>query len=172
MAWKRSSTVGTLVGLAIETTGDLQLARFKRDPANRGRVMGRGLWRYSRHPNYFGEAVVWWGFFLVVLPSPNAAWAVIGPITITFLLVRVSGVRMLEKGMIERKPGYADYVRKTSAFIPWPPRRIWGIRDLEAASILGCEDAQLWSRFERADLSGNQGQKNPGVDAAGSESDG
>lgn len=112
-----------LFGLLFETVADLQLARFKRDPANRGRVMDRGLWRYSRHPNYFGEAVVWWGLFLIALSTPTAYWAAIGPIAITFLLVRVSGVRMLEQGLRERKPEYADYVRRTSPFVPWPPRR-------------------------------------------------
>jgi len=112
-----------LFGLLYETIADLQLARFKRDPANRGRVLDRGLWRTSRHPNYFGEAVVWWGLFLIALSTPTGYWAAIGPIAITFLLVRVSGVRMLEKGLRERKPEYADYVRRTSPFVPWPPRR-------------------------------------------------
>ena len=112
-----------LAGALFEAVADGQLARFKRDPANRGLVMDRGLWRYSRHPNYFGEAVVWWGLFLIALSVPNGCWAAIGPLTITFLLVRVSGVRMLEKGLLERKPGYAEYVRTTSAFIPWRPRR-------------------------------------------------
>lgn len=112
-----------LFGLLYEAIADLQLARFKRDPANRGRVLDRGLWRTSRHPNYFGEAVVWWGLFLIALSTPTGYWAAIGPIAITFLLVRVSGVRMLEKGLRERKPEYVDYVRRTSPFVPWPPRR-------------------------------------------------
>jgi len=112
-----------LAGLSFEAVADWQLARFKRNPANRGRVMDRGLWRLSRHPNYFGEAIVWWGLFLVALGVPGGYWAAIGPIAITFLLVRVSGVRMLEKGLLDRKPGYADYVRRTSSFVPWPPRR-------------------------------------------------
>jgi steroid 5-alpha reductase family enzyme len=112
-----------LAGLSFEAISDFQLARFKRLPENRGRVMDRGLWRYSRHPNYFGEAVVWWGLLLVALSTPHGYWAAIGPVTITFLLVRVSGVRMLEKGMLDRKPDYADYVRRTHSFVPWLPRR-------------------------------------------------
>lgn len=110
-------------GLAFEAIADGQLARFKRDPANRGRVMDRGLWRYSRHPNYFGEAVLWWGLLLIALSDPLFGWAAIGPLVLTFLLVRVSGVRMLEKGMLERKPAYAEYVKTTRPFVPWLPRR-------------------------------------------------
>ncbi|MBU0596471.1 DUF1295 domain-containing protein [Candidatus Bipolaricaulota bacterium] len=112
-----------LLGFAFETIGDAQLSRFKRDPANAGKVMDRGLWRYTRHPNYFGESLVWWGIFLIAAATPLGAWSVFGPVLITFLLVRVSGVRMLEAGLKERKPEYADYIRRTSAFIPWPPRR-------------------------------------------------
>jgi len=111
------------IGFAFETIGDAQLRRFKRDPENAGEVMDRGLWRYTRHPNYFGESLVWWGFFLIAASTPLGAWTVFGPALITFLLVRVSGVRMLEAGMKDRKPAYADYIRRTSAFIPWPPRR-------------------------------------------------
>lgn len=118
-----AGTVVWLAGLLFEAIADLQLARFKHDAANRGRVMDRGLWRTSRHPNYFGETVVWWGIFLIALATPNGTWAAIGPAAITFLLVRVSGVRMLEKGLLERKPDYADYVRRTSAFVPRMPRR-------------------------------------------------
>lgn len=118
-----AGTVVWLAGLLFEAIADLQLARFKHDAANRGRVMDRGLWRTSRHPNYFGETVVWWGIFLIALATPNGPWAAIGPAAITFLLVRVSGVRMLEKGLLERKPDYADYVRRTSAFVPRMPRR-------------------------------------------------
>jgi steroid 5-alpha reductase family enzyme len=118
-----AGTIIWLAGLSFEAIADLQLARFKHDAANRGRVMDRGLWRTSRHPNYFGEAVVWWGIFLVALATPHGYWSAIGPIAITFLLVRVSGVRMLEKGLLERKPDYADYVRRTSSFVPRMPRR-------------------------------------------------
>jgi steroid 5-alpha reductase family enzyme len=121
--WDAAGGLVWLVGLLFEAIADLQLARFKRLPENRGRVMDRGLWRYSRHPNYFGEAVVWWGIFLVALATPHGYWAAIGPVTITFLLVRVSGVRMLEKGLVDRKPDYADYVRRTRSFVPWVPKR-------------------------------------------------
>jgi steroid 5-alpha reductase family enzyme len=118
-----AGTIIWLAGLSFEAIADLQLARFKHDAASRGRVMDRGLWRTSRHPNYFGEAVVWWGIFLIALATPHGYWSAIGPIAITFLLVRVSGVRMLEKGLLERKPDYADYVRRTGSFVPRMPRR-------------------------------------------------
>ena len=110
-----------LVGLVFETVGDFQLARFKADPANAGRVLDTGLWRYTRHPNYFGDAMVWWGLFLLSASAPWG-WATVGsPVIMTYLLRRVSGVPMLEKGMAERRPGYADYVRRTSPFFPRPP---------------------------------------------------
>lgn len=111
-----------LVGLAIETLADLQLTRFRRDPANRGRVLDEGLWRYSRHPNYFGEACVWWGFGLMAVAA-GAWWALASPVLMTFLLLRVSGVALLERDIVERRPAYRDYIVRTSAFIPWPPRR-------------------------------------------------
>lgn len=110
-------------GLTFEAVGDAQLARFKKDPNHRGKVFDRGLWKYTRHPNYFGETVLWWGIFLIAVSSPITYWSVIGPITITFLLLRVSGVRLLEKGLTRNKPGYEEYIRRTSAFFPWPPRK-------------------------------------------------
>lgn len=109
------------VGLAFETVGDLQLTRFKRDPANAGRVLDRGLWRYTRHPNYFGDFCVWWGFFLIAA-SAGAWWTVVGALLMSVLLLRVSGVALLERTIVERRPGYADYVRRTSAFFPRSPR--------------------------------------------------
>ena len=109
------------VGLVFEAGGDWQLARFKRDPANAGRVMDRGLWRYTRHPNYFGDFCVWWGFFLIAL-SGGAWWSVAGPLLMSFLLLRFSGVTLLEKDIGERRPAYAGYVRRTNAFFPGPPR--------------------------------------------------
>ncbi len=109
------------VGLVFEAGGDWQLARFKRDPANAGRVMDRGLWRYTRHPNYFGDFCVWWGFFLIAL-SGGAWWTVAGPLLMSFLLMRFSGVTLLEKDIGERRPAYAGYVRRTNAFFPGPPR--------------------------------------------------
>lgn len=110
-----------LAGLTFETVADAQLARFKRDPANRGRVMDRGLWRYSRHPNYFGEACVWWGFGLIAVAG-GAWWALASPLLMTFLLLKVSGVALLERDISERRPAYRDYIARTSAFIPRPPR--------------------------------------------------
>lgn len=112
-----------LAGWLFESVGDWQLARFKRDPANAGKVMSRGLWRYTRHPNYFGDALVWWGLFLVVVDASGAWWTVLGPVMMTWLLVRISGVPMLEKKLKKTRPGYDEYVARTSAFVPWPPRR-------------------------------------------------
>lgn len=119
----RLGTLVWLTGLAWEAAADWQLARFKADPANRGRVMDRGVWRYSRHPNYFGETLVWWGIFLIALADPGNWWTIISPLTITFLLLRVSGVTLLEKELPERRPEYRRYQESTSAFIPWWPRR-------------------------------------------------
>jgi steroid 5-alpha reductase family enzyme len=110
------------LGLFFETVGDLQLAAFKRDPANRGRVMDRGLWRYTRHPNYFGDFCVWWGFYLIALDG-GAWWSFVGPLLMTVLLLKVSGVALLERGMGKR-PEYAEYIRTTSTFFPWPPRSV------------------------------------------------
>lgn len=111
-----------VVGLLFEAIGDYQLARFKADPANEGSVMDRGLWRYTRHPNYFGDCVFWWGLFLFALNTPAGYMTIIGPVVMTTLLLRVSGVALLERSIGRRRPGYADYAARTSAFIPWPPR--------------------------------------------------
>jgi steroid 5-alpha reductase family enzyme len=111
------------VGFAFEAVGDLQLTRFKADPANRGKVMDRGLWRYTRHPNYFGDFCVWWGIWLVALSTGSAWWTAVGPAVMSVLLIRVSGAALLERSLIRRREGYADYVARTSAFFPWPPRR-------------------------------------------------
>jgi len=110
-----------LLGVVIEATADAQLTRFRSDPANRGRVLDTGLWRYSRHPNYFGDAVVWWGFYALAAGG-GAWWTVFAPLIMTGLLTRVSGVPLLEKGLKETRPEYADYVRRTSAFVLWPPK--------------------------------------------------
>jgi steroid 5-alpha reductase family enzyme len=110
-----------LTGFVFEAGGDWQLSRFKKNPANAGQVMNRGLWRYTRHPNYFGEFCIWWGFWLIAL-SAGAWWALPGPLLISFLLLRVSGVTLLEKDIGNRRPQYADYVLKTNAFFPGPPR--------------------------------------------------
>lgn len=111
------------VGLGFETVGDLQLARFKADAANAGRVMNRGLWRYTRHPNYFGDACVWWGLALIAAETGLGALGIIGAAVMTVLLRRVSGVVLLEKSLVKRREGYADYIAGTSAFFPLPPRR-------------------------------------------------
>jgi steroid 5-alpha reductase family enzyme len=110
-------------GLAVETLADAQLAAYKRIPG-RPAVLSTGLWRYSRHPNYFGEAVVWWGFGLIGAAASGTWWALASPALMTWLLVRVSGVSLLERGLLARKPGYADYVANTSAFVPWRPRKM------------------------------------------------
>lgn len=109
-------------GVFFETVGDLQLARFKKDPANADRVMDRGLWRFTRHPNYFGDACAWWGLWLIAFAVPGGFWSIVGPITMTVLLTSVSGVPMLERKIGDRRPGYDEYARRTSAFLPRPPR--------------------------------------------------
>jgi steroid 5-alpha reductase family enzyme len=109
------------IGFIFEAGGDLQLARFIRDPANRGKLLTTGFWRYSRHPNYFGDAACWWGFGLLSLAA-GSYLAILGAAVMTFLLVRVSGVAMLERSLAVNKPGYEDYVRRTSSFIPWKSR--------------------------------------------------
>ena len=114
-----------LVGMVFETLGDYQLARFKRDPANRRKVLDGGLWRYTRHPNYFGEAVLWWGFYLMAA-SAGAWWTIFAPLLMTYLLVRVSGVALLEKDIAQRRPAYREYIRQTNAFLPWRPRPATG----------------------------------------------
>ncbi len=110
-----------LLGTLFEGTADLQLARWKKDPAHRGQVMTEGLWRYTRHPNYFGDFTVWWGLFCLAASTGSGAWTILSPLLLSFLLLRVSGVPLLEQSM-QRRPGYADYVRRTSAFFPRPPR--------------------------------------------------
>ena len=110
------------VGLFFEAVGDVQLEAFKRDPANEGLVMDRGLWRYTRHPNYFGDACVWWGIALVAAETTVGRWGLIGAIVMTVLLRKVSGVTLLEKSLIKRRQGYDAYMARTSPFIPRPPR--------------------------------------------------
>lgn len=111
-----------IFGVAFEAVADAQLARFKADPANRGAVMDRGLWGWSRHPNYFGECCVWWGLGCMAFAAAGAAWPLLSPVLMTVLLLRVSGVTLLEKDIGERRPGYREYVLRTSAFVPRPPR--------------------------------------------------
>jgi len=123
--WTLWHVVGTAVwtiGLVFESIGDWQLARFKRDPENAGRVLDRGLWRYTRHPNYFGDFLVWWGIWIVAAAAPEARWTVVSPVIMSIFLMRVSGVPMLEAALVERKEGYATYIQQTNAFFPWWPR--------------------------------------------------
>lgn len=108
------------LGFLFESTGDYQLSRFKSNPSNKGKLLTTGLWKYTRHPNYFGEAVLWWGFYLIALAAGHW-WVIFSPILMTFLLMKVSGVAMLERTM-KLKPGYEDYMRKTNTFFPWLPR--------------------------------------------------
>jgi steroid 5-alpha reductase family enzyme len=110
------------IGFFFETVGDSELSRFINNPANKGKVMRYGLWRYTRHPNYFGDSTQWWGFYLFALAA-GGWWTVFSPILMTFLLVKVSGVALLDKAMAKRKPGYLEYMQTTSSFFPWPPKR-------------------------------------------------
>ena len=109
-------------GFVWETLADLQLSRFKANLSNKGKVLNTGVWRFSRHPNYFGECCVWWGFYLFALAG-GAWWAIISPILVTLLLLKVSGVSLLESTIVERRPAYADYIRNTNAFIPGAPKK-------------------------------------------------
>jgi len=111
-----------IVGFLFESIGDYQLARFRADPDNSGKVMDRGLWRYTRHPNYFGDALLWWGMFLVAASVPNGAYTVFAPIVMQFFLMRVSGVTLLERSLKKSRPGYEEYVRRTNSFFPWFPK--------------------------------------------------
>ncbi|MEZ5168083.1 MAG: DUF1295 domain-containing protein [Acidimicrobiales bacterium] len=122
LAWVGTSLWS--LGIVFETIGDAQLARFKANPANADQVMDRGLWRYTRHPNYFGDFCVWWGIFLVAAETTDARFGVVGPIVMSFLLLRVSGVPLLERSLRARRPGYTDYIERTSSFFPRPPRKV------------------------------------------------
>jgi steroid 5-alpha reductase family enzyme len=110
-----------LFGFVFESVGDAQLARFAQDPRNRGKILQSGLWRYSRHPNYFGEVAQWWGIWLLAAGTPGGWLSIVGPLTITLLILKVSGIPMLEKKMAAN-PDFAEYKRRTSAFIPWVPK--------------------------------------------------
>ena len=111
------------VGITFEGLGDAQLAKFKKDPANKGQLMNRGLWRYTRHPNYFGDSAVWVGIFLMVVWSWIGALTILSPIAMTYLLVAKTGKALTEKRMSKSKPGYAEYVARTSGFFPLPPKK-------------------------------------------------
>ncbi|MFN3535998.1 MAG: DUF1295 domain-containing protein [Brevundimonas sp.] len=112
-----------LFGIIFETVGDAQLATFKRDPESKGKVLDTGLWRYTRHPNYFGDACVWWGLWLVAAETVPGLFAILGPIFLTFTLTKWSGAPTTEGGMHKSRPGYADYVARTSGFFPLPPKK-------------------------------------------------
>ncbi|MFL6155611.1 MAG: DUF1295 domain-containing protein, partial [Marmoricola sp.] len=109
-------------GLLFESVADWQLVRFKKDPANAGQVLDRGLWRYTRHPNYFGDACVWWGIYLVSASALPGVFTILSPIAMTYFLVFATGARLLEKTMMQR-PGYPEYAARTSMFFPLPPKR-------------------------------------------------
>ena len=112
-------------GIVFEAMGDAQMTQFKADPRNSGQVMDRGLWRFTRHPNYFGESCVWWGLWLMALSGGGlaGAWSIVSPALMTVLLLKVSGVTLLEKDITERRPAYRDYIASTNAFVPGLPRR-------------------------------------------------
>lgn len=111
------------IGFLFEAAGDWQLARFKADPINKGRVMDRGLWAYTRHPNYFGEFLVWWGIYLITLATSNGWWTIFSPVIVTAVLLKMTGIPLTEKGLVENRPGYGDYIKRTSAFVPWLPAK-------------------------------------------------
>ncbi|WP_164931501.1 DUF1295 domain-containing protein [Longirhabdus pacifica] len=130
-AWDEGTALGVLdyVGIALwitgflfEMIGDAQLAAFKKNPANKGKIMTTGLWKYTRHPNYFGEALLWWGVFVIVISVPSGWSAIFAPAALTFLLIKVSGVRLLEKKAMQ-KPEFRAYAKRTSVFIPWFPKK-------------------------------------------------
>lgn len=111
-----------LVGFVFEAVGDYQLVKYKKNPAHKGKIMNQGLWSYTRHPNYFGEVTLWWGMYLIALSVPNGWVAIIGPLTITFLILKVSGIPLLEE-KYKDNPEFQEYKRRTSAFFPLPPRK-------------------------------------------------
>ncbi len=120
-AWDFAGAMAFAIGFLFEAIGDEQLRRFKANPANKGRVLDTGLWRYTRHPNYFGEALLWWGFGMFSVAT-GGYLALVGPAIMTFLLMRVSGVALLEQSLRASKPGYDAYIRSTSSFFPMVPR--------------------------------------------------
>ena len=111
-----------LVGFTFEAGGDYQLAHFKADPQNKGKVLSYGFWRYTRHPNYFGDSAVWWAYGLLSIAA-GSYWQALGSVLMTLLIIKVSGVALLEKTLNHTKPQYAEYVRKTSSFLPWFPKK-------------------------------------------------
>jgi len=112
-----------LIGFTFEAGADFQLSRFKKDPENKGKVLDTGFWKYTRHPNYFGDSAVWWAYALFSIAA-GSYWQIIGPVIMTLLIIRVSGVALLEKSLSRSKPQYREYIQKTSAFLPWFPKKI------------------------------------------------
>ena len=110
-------------GFLFESIGDWQLARFKLDPTSKGRVMDRGLWAYTRHPNYFGEFLIWWGVYLITLSTPDSWWTILSPVIISVVLLKMTGIPLTEQELVKNRPGYSDYVKRTSAFVPWWPAK-------------------------------------------------
>lgn len=111
-----------IIGFYFETVGDLQLTKFRSNPANKGKILNTGVWHYTRHPNYFGDSAQWWGYYLFALAA-GGWWTIFSPIIMTLFLIKVSGVALLEKTMKDTKPGYREYMENTSAFIPWIPKK-------------------------------------------------
>jgi len=111
-----------VIGFTFEAGGDFQLSRFKGDPNNRGKVLNRGFWKYTRHPNYFGDTAVWWAYSLFSIAA-GSYWQIIGSVVMTLLIIKVSGVALLEKTLNESKPQYREYIQKTSSFFPWFPKK-------------------------------------------------
>jgi steroid 5-alpha reductase family enzyme len=112
-----------MVGFTFEAGGDFQLSRFRKNPENKGKVLSTGFWKYTRHPNYFGDSAVWWAYALFSMAAGNY-WQIIGSIIMTLLIIKVSGVALLEKTLNNTKPQYHEYIKKTSAFLPWFPKNI------------------------------------------------
>ena len=109
-----------ITGFIFESGGDYQLARFKANPSNKGKVLSSGLWHYTRHPNYFGDSAIWWGYGLFCLAA-GSLLPILGSLLMTALIIKVSGVALLEKNLVEKKPEYREYIERTSAFFPWFP---------------------------------------------------
>lgn len=121
--WGWAGAAIAVSGIVFETVGDAQLERFRKNPAMKGKVLDTGLWRYTRHPNYFGDFVTWWGISIVGIAAGAPWWTLIGPVFLSFTLTRWSGAPMLEHGLKKHRPGYEDYIRRTSGFFPLPAKR-------------------------------------------------
>jgi steroid 5-alpha reductase family enzyme len=111
-----------LIGFSFEAGGDFQLSRFKRDPKNKGKVLNTGFWKYTRHPNYFGDSAVWWAYAIFSIAA-GSYWQIIGSVVMTLLIIKVSGVALLEKTLTQSKPQYHEYIQKTNSFFPWFPKK-------------------------------------------------